>query len=140
MKYTFSSFAKPLYVMTKPVGAVCNLAYDYCYYLEKSNLYKDISKRVMSDELLEHFIKEYISSQVMPQVLFTWHGGEPLMRPISFYMKAVELQKWYAGGRTIDNCIQTNGTLLTDEWCQFFKENNWLVGVSIDEPQEFHDE
>ena len=140
MKYTFSSFAKPLYVMAKPVGAVCNLAGDYCYYLEKSNLYKDISKRVMSDELLEHFIKEYISSQIMPQVLFTWHGGEPLMRPISFYKKAVELQKWYAGGRTIDNCIQTNGTLLTDEWCQFFKENNWLVGVSIDGPQEFHDE
>ena len=73
MKYTFSSFAKPLYVMAKPVGAVCNLACDYCYYLEKSNLYKDISKRVMSDELLEHFIKEYISSQIMPQVLFTWH-------------------------------------------------------------------
>lgn len=140
MKQTFAPFAKPLYVMTKPVGAVCNLACDYCYYLEKSNLYKDISKHVMSDELLERFIKEYIGSQTMPQVLFTWHGGETLMRPLSFYKKAVELQKQYAGGRTIDNCIQTNGTLLTDEWCQFFKENNWLVGVSIDGPQEFHDE
>ena len=137
---TFAPFAKPLYVMVKPVGAVCNLACDYCYYLEKANLYKDNPKHVMSDELLEKFIDEYINSQTMPQVLFTWHGGETLMRPLSFYKKAMELQKKYARGRTIDNCIQTNGTMLTDEWCEFFRENNWLVGVSIDGPQEFHDE
>jgi len=137
---TFAPFAKPLYVMVKPVGAVCNLACDYCYYLEKANLYKDNLKHVMSDELLEKFIDEYINSQTMPQVLFTWHGGETLMRPLSFYKKAMELQKKYACGRTIDNCIQTNGTMLTDEWCEFFRENNWLVGVSIDGPQEFHDE
>lgn len=133
-------FARPLYVMLKPIGAICNLACDYCYYLEKSNLYKDNPKHVMSDSLLEKFIEEYINSQTMSQVLFTWHGGETLMRPISFYKKAIELQKKYARGRTIDNCIQTNGTLLNDEWCRFFKENNWLVGVSIDGPQEFHDE
>jgi uncharacterized protein len=94
----------------------------------------------MTDELLEKFIQEYIGSQTMPQVMFTWHGGETLMRPLSFYKRVVELQKRYARGRTIDNCIQTNGTLLTDEWCEFFRENNWLVGVSIDGPQEFHDE
>lgn len=76
----------------------------------------------------------------MPQVLFTWHGGETLMRPISFYRKALELQRKYGHGRQIDNCIQTNGTLLNDDWCRFFKENNFLVGVSIDGPQEFHDE
>lgn len=140
MKQTLAPFAKPLYVMAKPVGAVCNLSCKYCYYLEKSNLYKDVSKHVMSDELLEKFIKEYINSQTMPQVLFTWHGGETLMRPLSFYKRVVELQKLYGKGRTIDNCIQTNGTLLTDEWCQFFKENNWLVGISVDGPQEFHDE
>ena len=137
---TFALLPKPLYVMVKPVGAVCNLACDYCYYLEKANLYKDNLKHVMSDELLEKFIDEYINSQTMPQVLFTWHGGETLMRPLSFYKKAMELQKKYARGRTIDNCIQTNGTMLTDEWCEFFRENNWLVGVSIDGPQEFHDE
>lgn len=137
---TYAPFAKPLYVMVKPVGAVCNLACEYCYYLEKANLYKENPKHVMSDELLEKFIDEYINSQTMPQVLFTWHGGETLMRPLSFYKKAMELQKKYARGRTIDNCIQTNGTLLTDEWCEFFRENNWLVGVSIDGPQEFHDE
>ena len=137
---TYAPFAKPLYVMLKPVGAVCNLACDYCYYLEKSKLYRDNPKHVMSEELLEKFIEEYINSQTMPQVLFTWHGGETLMRPLSFYKRAMELQKKYANGRTIDNCIPTNGTLLTDEWCRFFKENNWLVGVSIDGPQEFHDE
>lgn len=127
--------------MTKPVGAVCNLACKYCYYLEKTNLYKDNkSKYVMSDSLLEKFIKEYINSQTMPQVLFTWHGGETLMRPLSFYQKVIELQKKYANGRTIDNCIQTNGTLLNDEWCDFFHNNHWLVGVSIDGPQDFHDE
>lgn len=126
--------------MLKPVGALCNLACDYCYYLEKSKLYQDNPKHVMSDELLEKFIKEYIESQTMPQVLFTWHGGETLMRPLSFYQKAIELQRKYARGRTIDNCIQTNGTLLTDEWCRFLHDNHWLVGISIDGPQEFHDE
>ncbi len=137
---TFAPFARPLYVMLKPVGARCNLACKYCYYLEKSKLYQDNPKHVMSDELLEKFIKEYIESQTMPQILFTWHGGETMMRPLSFYRKAVELQRKYARGRTIDNCIQTNGTLLTDEWCQFLHDNHWLVGISIDGPQEFHDE
>ena len=140
MSSTFAPFARPLYVMVKSVGSVCNLACDYCYYLEKSNLYKDTSNHILSDELLEKFIKEYIESQTMPEVLFTWHGGETLMRPLSFYQKAMELQKKYARGRRIDNCIQTNGTLLNDAWCEFFKQNNWLVGVSIDGPQEFHDE
>lgn len=140
MSNTFAPFARPLYVMLKPVGAVCNLACEYCYYLEKARLYKETPKHVMSEKLLEKFIEEYINSQTMPQVLFTWHGGETFMRPISFYKKAIELQKKYANGRTIDNCIQTNGTLLTDEWCKFLKENNFLVGVSIDGPQEFHDE
>lgn len=136
---TYAPFAKPLYVMLKPVGAVCNLACDYCYYLEKSKLYRDNPKHVMSEELLEKFIEEYINSQTMPQVLFTWHGGETLMRPLSFYKRAMELQRKYANGRTIDNCIQTNGTLLTDEWCEFFAQNHWLVGISIDGPQPDHD-
>ena len=127
-------------VMLKPVGAHCNLACDYCYYLEKQSLYAEPVRHVMSDELLEHFIWEYIASQPTAEVLFTWHGGEPLMRPLAFYRKALELQQRYAGGRCISNSIQTNGTQLTDEWCRFFRDNNWLVGVSIDGPQEFHDE
>ena len=136
---TISPFARPLYVMLKPIGAACNLACNYCYYLEKSNLYKHQPKRQMSEELLERFVKDYIEAQTMNEVVFTWHGGEPTLRPLSFYQKAVELQKKYAGGRVIHNSLQTNGTLLTDEWCRFLKENNWLVGISIDGPEELHD-
>ena len=132
-------FAKPLYVMLKPAGAHCNLACKYCYYLEKNNLYDKSHRHIMSDEMLEQFTREYIEVQTMPQVLFTWHGGEPLMRSIDFYKKALTLQKKYARGRRIDNVIQTNGTMLTDEWCEFFAQNNWLVGISIDGPQEYHD-
>lgn len=140
MNQSYTPFARPLYVMAKSVGAHCNLACDYCYYLEKNNLYKDNSRHVMSDELLERFIAEYIGAQTSPDVLFTWHGGETFMRPLSFYQKAVELQRKYARGRRIDNSIQTNGTLVTDEWARFLHDNQWLVGVSIDGPQEFHDE
>lgn len=132
-------FAKPLYVMLKPAGAHCNLACKYCYYLEKNNLYDKSHRHIMSDEMLEQFTREYIEAQTMPQVLFTWHGGEPLMRSIDFYKKALALQKKYARGRRIDNVIQTNGTMLTDEWCEFFAQNNWLVGISIDGPQKYHD-
>ena len=132
-------FAKPLYVMLKPAGAHCNLACKYCYYLEKNNLYQNSHRHLMSDEMLEQFTREYIEAQTMPQVLFTWHGGEPLMRSIDFYKKALALQKKYAHGKQIDNVIQTNGTLLTDEWCEFFAQNHWLVGISIDGPQEYHD-
>lgn len=132
-------FAKPLYVMLKPAGAHCNLACKYCYYLEKNNLYDKSHRHIMSDEMLEQFTREYIEAQTMPQVLFTWHGGEPLVRSIDFYKKALALQKKYARGRHIDNVIQTNGTMLTDEWCEFFAQNNWLVGISIDGPQEYHD-
>ena len=106
---TFAPFAKPMYVMLKPIGATCNLHCDYCYYLEKAILYGG-KNQLMSEELLERFIQQYIESQTVPQIMFTWHGGETLMRPLSFYKKAVELQKRYAGGRQIDNSIQTNGT------------------------------
>ena len=142
--------------MLKPVSSRCNLACSYCYYLEKGQLYypkgnqgdrsmiaqdEQIKRPVplISDELLETFTRQYIEAQTMPQVLFTWHGGEPLLRPLSFYRKALELQQKYARGRQIDNCLQTNGTLLTDEWCVFLHENRFLVGISIDGPQTFHD-
>lgn len=132
-------FAKPLYVMLKPAGAHCNLACKYCYYLEKNKFYPTAQRHLMSDEMLEQFTREYIEAQTMSQVLFTWHGGEPLLRSIDFYRKALSLQQKYAGGRRIDNVIQTNGTLLTDEWCEFFAQNHWLVGISIDGPQPYHD-
>ena len=130
-------FGSPLYVMLKPTGSRCNLACRYCYYLEKQNFYPE--QVPLSDELLETFIRQYLEAQTMPQVLFTWHGGEPLLLPLSFYQRALGLQQRYARGRQIDNCLQTNGTLLTDEWCEFLRENHFLVGISIDGPQTFHD-
>lgn len=137
---TISPFARPVYVMVKPAGSLCNLRCKYCYYLEKGRLYAGQKNQVISDQTLETFIKEYIEAQTTPSVLFSWHGGETLMRPVAFYRRALELQQKYARGRRIDNTIQTNATLLTDEWCRFFRDNNFLVGVSIDGPQEFHDE
>ncbi|GHV58425.1 anaerobic sulfatase maturase [Bacteroidia bacterium] len=136
---TVAPFARPLYVMLKPIGAVCNLQCNYCYYLEKKNLYPQAAGHIMSDEILERFIEQYLHSQTMQEVLFTWHGGEALLRNKNFYKRALELQRKYGRGRQIDNCIQTNGTLLTDDWCKFFKENNFLVGISIDGPQHCHD-
>lgn len=133
----YAPFARPLYVMLKPVGAQCNMDCSYCYYSEKEHLYPG-QRQLMSETLLERFTQAYIEAQSMAQVLFTWHGGEPLLRPISFYQKAMDYQRKYAQGRIIDNCIQTNASLLNDEWCRFFKENNWLVGVSIDGPEKYH--
>lgn len=135
---TISPFARPLYVMAKPVGAACNLRCKYCYYLEKSKLFPN-EHNTMDDETLERFIRDYIQSQSMQQVLFTWHGGEPMLRPLAFYEKVIELQKRYAGGRIIENSLQTNGTLITDEYAEFFVKNGWLIGVSIDGPKEYHD-
>lgn len=139
-KATYTPFSKPVYIMTKPAGSLCNLACDYCYYTEKSKLYQHTPRQIMSDELLEKFIREYINCQTTPDIYFTWHGGETMMRPLEFYRKAVKLQQKYGQGRRIENAIQTNGTLITDEWCRFFRDEHWLVGVSIDGPQEFHDE
>lgn len=132
-------FARPLYVMTKPAGAHCNLACDYCYYLEKQKLYQNGDKHVMSDQLTEVFIREYIQSQFGNEVTFTWHGGEPMIRPLSYYKKVVRWQRRYAEGKAILNCLQTNGTLLTPEWCRFLHDEGWLVGISIDGPQDMHD-
>ncbi len=140
MNTTFAPFAKPMYVMLKPVGSACNLNCTYCYYLEKEHLYPSVKSQMMSEVLLEKFTEEYINAQTQNEILFTWHGGEALLRPISFYKKALEFQKKYGRGRKIDNVLQTNGTMLTDAWCEFFKENNFLIGISIDGPQDFHDE
>jgi len=131
-------FGRPLYVMLKPVGSACNMACDYCYYLEKEKLQQGTAA-VLSDALLENFTRQYLEAQTQPAVLFTWHGGEPLLRPLSFYQRALELQRRYGRGLQIDNCLQTNGTLLTDEWCRFLSDNHFLVGISIDGPQALHD-
>jgi uncharacterized protein len=126
-------------VMTKPAGASCNLNCSYCYYLEKRNLYPANSNLKMSKELLERFIKEYISAHEVPVVTFTWQGGEPTLMGFEFFRKAIALQKKYSRGRTISNSFQTNGTGLTSEWCKFFKDNEILVGISIDGKEHVHD-
>jgi uncharacterized protein len=136
---TFLPFASPLYVMLKPVGPICNLRCRYCYYLEKKALYPQVSDFMMREDLLERFIVQYLQAQTQPYVNFTWHGGEPLMRGMAFYQRAIALQKRYGAGLHIENCLQTNGTLLSDEWCRFFKDNRFLIGISIDGAPHCHD-
>lgn len=125
--------------MSKPAGARCNLACEYCYYLEKSRMYAAQPSQTMSDELLERFIRDYIAAQPSQYVVFSWHGGETLLRSEAFYRRVMELQRKYGADRKIENSVQTNGTLLTDAWCEFFRDNGWLVGVSIDGPKQYHD-
>jgi uncharacterized protein len=135
----FAPFAHPLYILLKPAGSACNLRCTYCYYLDKKDLYPQGGNFQMDDSLLEEFTKQYIQSQTMSEILFTWHGGETLLRNIPFYKKALHFQQKYAEGRNVSNCIQTNGTLLTEEWCRFLKENHFLVGISVDGPEHCHD-
>lgn len=134
-KYSTSAFN----IMAKPIGSICNMNCTYCYYLEKKNLYESVRNFKMSDEVLESFIHQYIQSQKVPKVTFVWQGGEPSLLGIDFYKKVVRLQEKYKGNKTIENSFQTNGTLLNDEWCRFFADNKFLVGVSIDGPQWLHD-
>jgi uncharacterized protein len=131
-----------LHVMAKPIGPVCNLRCEYCFYLEKEALYPDDEKYRMSDEVLEAYIKKNIASQDarIPEILFAWQGGEPTMLGVDFFKKAVDLERRYApAGKSIVNTFQTNGTLLNDEWCRFLARNNFLIGLSLDGPREIHD-
>ncbi len=136
---TIYPFARPLYVMAKPVGALCNMSCTYCYYAEKSLAGNSSAREMMSDEMLEMYVREYIRSQTSPHVCFTWHGGEPLLRGLPFYQRAVALQRYYAEGGEVSNSLQTNGLLLTPEWCRFLHDEGWLVGLSIDGPRDAHD-
>lgn len=126
-------------VMLKPVGATCNLACAYCFYLEKAALYEGSHFR-MSETLLDTFTQHYVAAQPRREVFFAWQGGEPTLRGLSFFETAVEIQERYARpGQTVRNAIQTNGVLLDSEWCRFFGQNNFLVGLSLDGPEELHD-
>lgn len=124
--------------MVKPVGSACNLDCSYCYYLDKESIYGGREPK-MSDELLERYIRQYIEGNRVDTVSFTWHGGEPMLAGLDFYRRAVALQKRYARGKRIENSLQTNATLIDDAWCDFLRENNFLVGVSIDGPRSIHD-
>lgn len=135
----FNPLRYPIYVTAKPVGATCNLRCDYCYFLEKERFHSKGGPQRMSDELLERFTEQYVHAQPGQDVLFTWHGGEPLLLGLDYYKKALRYQKPYKRNYRIDNVLQTNGTLLDDDWCRFFKENNFLIGLSLDGPEHCHD-
>ena len=125
-------------IMLKPAGSLCNLDCHYCYYLDKAEIYGGHEPR-MSLDILEVCIRKYIEANDVPEVTFNWHGGEPLVMGLDFYRKAVALEQKYASGKTIRNTLQTNGTLITQEWASFFRDNDFLIGISIDGPQDIHD-
>jgi uncharacterized protein len=128
-----------IHVLAKPTGAACNLACQYCFFLDKELLYPG-SRFRMSGKVLETYLRQLVEAHRTPQVTVAWQGGEPTLMGVEFYRRAIELQKQYARpGMTFENTMQTNGTLLDDEWCEFLKENDYLVGISIDGPRELHD-
>lgn len=134
----------PFTSIVKPVGARCNLRCEHCFYLDKVNLYEagEGNDKIMSDSLLERFIREYIAAQPqgIQEINFVWQGGEPTLAGLDFFKKAVALEKKYApSGIKILNSLQTNGTLLDDDWCRFLSKHNFLVGISIDGPEKLHD-
>jgi uncharacterized protein len=125
-------------LFVKPVGASCNLGCSYCYYLEKKFIYES-QIGPMQDDLLERYIIQHLEASSEEPVLFSWHGGEPTLAGLDFYKKAIVFQqKHNVHKKKIINGIQTNGLNLNDEWCRFLSENNFLVGISIDGPEEFH--
>lgn len=128
------------HVMVKPGGCACNLDCAYCFYLSKADLPDGPGHGRMSDEILERFIRQYIEGVTGDEVVFSWQGGEPTLLGLDFFRKVVDLEQKYAKpGQTIQNDLQTNGTLITEEWCEFLKANRFLVGLSIDGPKKFHD-
>mgnify|MGYP002857305578 CR=1 FL=1 len=125
-------------IMLKPAGSLCNLDCNYCYYLDKAEIYGGREPRMTLD-MLEDVVREYIAANDVPEVTFNWHGGEPLVLGKDFYRKALEFEEKYAGGKIIHNTIQTNGTLLDREWTELFRRHGFLVGISIDGPKDIHD-
>lgn len=127
------------HIMAKPTGPICNLDCKYCFYLEKEKLYPGRSSWVMQYDVLESFIRQTIEAQQIPVVNFAWQGGEPTLLGVEYFRKVVEFQSKCADGKRIENAFQTNGILLNDEWCEFFAQNKFLIGLSIDGPREVHD-
>ncbi|MBA4136016.1 MAG: anaerobic sulfatase maturase [Opitutus sp.] len=125
--------------MTKPMGSKCNLDCSYCFYLEKEHLYPGAPSFRMTPAVLEAYVRDYIAAQPAPVVSFAWQGGEPTLAGLDFFRRVVELQTRHAQGKRIENALQTNGTLLDDEWCAFLRQHNFLVGISIDGPAPLHD-
>ena len=127
------------HMLAKPSGPICNLDCHYCFYTEKETLFSGTPSFRMSDETLRKFIKQYIEAQESPEIPFVWQGGEPTLMGLDFYKKVIEFQRKYGKGKKITNSLQTNGTLLTEEWCQFLAQHGFLVGLSLDGPELIHD-
>lgn len=127
------------HVLAKPTGAVCNLDCKYCFFLSKETLYPD-SRFRMPDNVLEAYIRQLIQSQRSRHLTIAWQGGEPTLMGLPFFQRAMALIRQHARpGMTFEHTVQTNGTLLNDEWCEFFRENGFLVGLSMDGPADMHD-
>lgn len=137
MKISNQSLVEPFHVLVKPAGASCNLACNYCFYRAKK-LHQE-SPQQMSEELLDSFIKQLIELEPSREVVIAWQGGEPTLLGLGYYRKAAEIASKYQGDKHIQWTIQTNGILLDDEWCDFFRRKNYLVGISLDGPKEVHD-
>ena len=139
MNTTNKGAGQGIHVVVKPIGPVCNLNCEYCFYIEKQALFGEGEHYRMSDDVLRAFITNYIVSQPTPVVEFVWQGGEPTLLGMDFFKKVIEIQKPFLQSKTISNSLQTNGTLLSDEWCRFLKKHNFMVGISLDGPKEVHD-
>ena len=133
MKYSDS-----FHIMTKPTGSICNMDCTYCFYLEKEKMYEDANDWRMNSKVLESFIRQYIEAQRSREIYFTWQGGEPTLLGLDYFKNVVKLQQKYAAGKNIYNAFQTNGIELDEEWCRFFNKNKFLIGLSIDGPEEIH--
>jgi uncharacterized protein len=136
-----STVGKPpaFHLMVKPTGAACNLNCSYCFYLDKKSLYPG-SRFHMTGEVLESYVRQLIDAHRVQRVTFAWQGGEPTLMGLDFFRTAVDLQnKYRKPGMTFENTLQTNGVLLDDAWCEFLRRNHFLVGISLDGPQELHD-
>jgi serine-type anaerobic sulfatase-maturating enzyme len=135
-----STDAPPAFhVLAKPTGAICNLNCSYCFYVAKERLYPK-SRFRMTDEVLESYIRQYLAAQQVPHTTIAWQGGEPTLMGLDFYRRSIAYEdKYTASGMTIGRTLQTNGTLLDEEWCTFLREHHYLVGLSLDGPRELHD-
>jgi uncharacterized protein len=140
IKQTMDHPSREFQIFVKPVGPLCNLNCYYCYYLEKVDLYPGQKSFRMPDNILEEYVIQHINASTEPVISFSWHGGEPTMAGLDYFKKVVELQRKYQPhDKQIVNGIQTNGTLLNNEWCKFFAQQSFAVGISIDGPKKFHD-